>query len=58
MNIRSYLGPTALLLAETFLVVCGKSVEGIYTTMEGPVKGIKVTLSKDAFSFATGASGT
>ncbi|WP_095053638.1 hypothetical protein [Pseudomonas sp. Irchel s3b2] len=58
MNIRSYLRPTAVLLAATFLVACGKSIEGTYTTTEGPVKGIKVTLGKETFSFATGASGT
>ena len=58
MDIRSFLRPAVILLAATLLVACGKSVEGTYTTTEGSVKGIKVTLGKETFSFATGASGT
>lgn len=58
MNIRTFLQPPAVLLSASLLIACDQSVEGTYTTTEGPVKGITVTLGKETFSFATGASGS
>ncbi|WNW10490.1 hypothetical protein RRX38_04765 [Pseudomonas sp. DTU_2021_1001937_2_SI_NGA_ILE_001] len=58
MKVASRLKISAVLLTSLLLAACGKSVEGTYTVASGPVKGVKLTLGKEKFSFETGASGT
>lgn len=58
MKLNSFWKATPLILASALLAACGNSVEGTYTTVSGPVTGVKVTLGKSTFSFSSGASGT
>lgn len=58
LKTKSFWKTTSIFVASALLAACGNSVEGTYTTVSGPVKGVKVTIGKSTFSFDSGASGT
>lgn len=57
MKLKSFWKAAPIVLAAVLLAGCGNSVEGTYTMVKGPVKGVKLTMGKDTFSMDSGASG-
>ncbi|WP_110946485.1 hypothetical protein [Pseudomonas bohemica] len=57
MKSNSFWKAVPIALTAALLAACGNSVEGTYTMVKGPVKGVKLTLGKNTFSMDSGASG-